>query len=129
MPPSSEWSKKSKLQRKLGISRWRARKTTKIMALYSVGTTGGMHREMKSGVRKIPSMKGRRNDMREIWVESEHQDVYKYRTLKDVSKRLKEMREILAYVERPQYSQGGCAGQEWERKMTRLFRTTNHLQW
>jgi hypothetical protein len=50
-------------------------------------------------------MKGRRNDIREIWVEPEHQDVYKYRTLKDVSKRLKEMREILAYVQIPQASQ------------------------
>jgi len=49
-------------------------------------------------------MKGRRKDIREIWVEPENQDEYKYRTPKDVSKRLKEMREILASVERPQAS-------------------------
>lgn len=54
---------------------------------------------------KDSRMKGRRKDIREIWVEPEHQDAYKYRTLKDVSKRLKEMREILTYVERPQASQ------------------------
>jgi hypothetical protein len=32
-------------------------------------------------------MKGRRKDIREIWVEPENQDEYKYRTPKDVSKR------------------------------------------
>jgi hypothetical protein len=45
-------------------------------------------------------MKGRRKDIREMRVEQENQDEYKFRTLKDVSKRLKEMREILAYTER-----------------------------
>jgi hypothetical protein len=50
-------------------------------------------------------MKGRRKDIREIWVEPGNQDEYNYRTMKDVSKRLKKIREILASVERPQASQ------------------------
>jgi hypothetical protein len=45
-----------------------------------------MHKEMKSSVRKILLMKGRRKDAREIWVEPENQDEYKYRHRKMFSR-------------------------------------------
>jgi hypothetical protein len=55
-------------------------------------------------------------------------------SLKDVFKRLKEMTEILAEVEKTtgqadhKCSKGGCVSQGWKRKeMTSLIRTTGHL--
>jgi hypothetical protein len=54
-----------------------------------------MHKEMKSGVRKILIMKGRRKDVREIWVEP-GKKMSANTGLKDTFKRLTKMREILA---------------------------------